>query len=392
MKERIFAPKMSFAMYRILVLSLLFAACQGNPPAELPAATQRDTLSHAQNFSIERSPDSLIFLHIGTAWKNAQSSRRYVLYPRHQPAPQTRYPDAVCVPIPIQRYIATGTTQVAMLDFIGVLDKLVAIADDKYVYHEALRQRLASGELPSIGNDGEWDFERGLSARPEVVFAFSIGDNGNILQKWASVGVPVVLLSEFMEETPLGRAEWTRFLAAFFGQSVETATQTRFAAVAQEYEALRASVAERTPRPKVFTGVAYEGSWYVAGGRSFMAQLIRDAGGDYLWADNSETGGLPLDFEAVYAKALRADVWLNVLQTPSLEALRAQDPRYADFQAFQMGRVFGYHRRLSPNGGYDFFESAVVQPQRVLADLAAIFQSEKPNDTLLYYYQALPSK
>lgn len=372
---------------------LLMMPCRSCAPPTPSGAGEpvfvRDSLRYARNCSIERSEDSLIRLRLYGSGADTQPPiiTEYLLYPKGRPSPA---PGAIAVPA--ERIVCTGTVQAAFLDFMGATDRIVAIADDKYLYNPQLLARIKRGEVLPLGNDGQWDMERALSVRPDLVIA-SGSPTDPLARKWQSLGIPVVSLWEFAEETPLGRAEWALWLACFLGEQAQNQARQAFDQVAADYEALRDSLAARLPsrRPTVLTGTDYEGSWYVAGGKSFVARLIADAGGDYLWADNTETGGLALDFEAVYTRARHADVWLHVLQVPDLPTLRSLNPRYEDFKALHSGRIFNYSRRRSPGGGYDFFESAIVRPDRVLRDLSRIMAGTDTADSL-FYYEALPLK
>ena len=122
-----------------------------------------------------------------------------------------------------------------------------------------------------------------------------------------------------MEDTPLGRAEWMRFISYFIGK--EQFANTKFDQLYENYQSLKNKAKQIEQNPSVFTGVAQQGAWYVAGGKSFIAAFIKDAGGNYLWADDDARGGVPLDFEVVLAKAENATIWLNVVLAQSLDQL-----------------------------------------------------------------------
>ena len=142
-------------------------------------------------------------------------------------------------------------------------------------------------------------------------------------------------------------------------------------------------------KPKVLVGMAQEGSWYVPGGKSYTAQFIADAGGNYLWAQNNEKGGIPIDFESVLYKGLDADIWLNVVLARDKKQLYSADSRYASFKAFKNSSIYSYTARISENGGYDFYESGIVRPDLVLADLIKIFHPQKLPEQGLYYYEKM---
>ncbi|MCP4440561.1 MAG: ABC transporter substrate-binding protein [Aureispira sp.] len=385
--------KTSLVFSLILIVVTLISCGPEKPATHEEPNTMVDSvenviLKHAQNFMIQKE-GSYTIITIKSAWKNAQEQFKYVLYPKGEAEP-TGYENATPVALPIERVICTSTTQIAMLDFLGLTNKIVGLANADYVYNSAIQERIKNGEIEKIGNDNTLDYERVLALKPDIVFTYSIGDSRSY-QKFKELGVPAVMVSEFIEVSPLGRLEWVQFFAHFFGET--KVAQEKLMEVWEDYEVhkklVEAHVSQQTDQPKVFTGAAYEGTWHVAGGKSFVAQLIADAGGKYLWDDNTETGGVPLDVEAVFAKAKNADVWLNVLTASSQKQLGEKDEKYRSFKAFEDEQIYSYTKRVSPNEGYDFFESAIVHPERILKDLIKIFYPELLLNYDLYYYQKL---
>jgi len=373
-----------------LFLLLSMSACQETPQTtnNKRPVVEEIALQYAQNFSIQKQ-GSLTILSVGKAWngENAQSLK-YVLYPKEENAP-TGFGEALLIPVPVERIICTGTTQTAILDLLGVSDKIVAVADGKYLYNEQIRKRISDGDLPELGTEQGLNYEKALAVSPDLVFSFSNGGK-RPHQKFGELGIPVVLIAEFMEESPLGKAEWAKFFAYFVGKEKEA--DKYFEAMALRYEKLKEASASliSTEHPTVFTGTLQGSSWYLPGGKSFMAQFIADAGGQYLWADNKDAGALTVDFETVLNKAQKAKIWLNVILADNRKDLLASDERYQYFQAYQESNIYSYTARVSDNGGYDFFESAIVHPDIVLADLIHIFHPKRQAKHQLFYYKKLP--
>jgi iron complex transport system substrate-binding protein len=142
-------------------------------------------------------------------------------------------------------------------------------------------------------------------------------------------------------------------------------------------------------KPKVLVGMAQEGSWFLPGAKSYTAQFIEDAGAIYPWSDNTEKGGIPIDFESVLFKGQNADIWINAVLAKNKKDLLSSDSRYAAFKAFKNSEIYSYTARISDNGGYDFYESAIVHPELVLADLIKIFHPKKFPEHKLYYYEKM---
>jgi iron complex transport system substrate-binding protein len=251
-----------------------------------------------------------------------------------------------------------------------------------------VRARIDAGEIIEIGSGSTVNVEAALELDPGVVFTFGSGfpeyDTHPVLLQ---AGIPVALNADYLETSPLGRAEWIKFTALFFNAEAEA--NAFFEGVEARYLELAALTADVETRPTVLVNGLFADTWYVSGGGSFAAQLIADAGGDYLWADDTSTGGIPLAFEAVFERASDADIWLNPNFWYSLSDGLAEDERYAEFAAFQNGAVYNNNARTTPLGGNDYTESGVINPDRVLADLIRIFHPDLLPDHDLYYYQQL---
>lgn len=199
------------------------------------------------------------------------------------------------------------------------------------------------------------------------------------------VGIPLVPHLGYKEMTPLGQAEWIKFIAMFIGR--EEQANNEFAAIEKRYNELKEAVSAREKRPVVFSGEMRGGNWYAVGGKSFLAQLFKDAGADYFLKDDSRSGGVTLDYETVYSQAESAQFWRIVNSYSgkfSYDALRSEDSRYADFRAFRNKGVIYCNMREKP-----FYESMPVEPEVILADFIHVFHPEVLPDYIPKYYGLL---
>lgn len=369
-----------------LLLSGLFG-CQSAVEEATSERTVRtaDQLSvrYARGFDITYTENCKL-LHL---FRNTDTTR-YLLLPRGMARPAI-LPEAQVIRTPIRRLIALSTTHVALADFVEADSILVGLDNTDYVYHPAVRQRIAAGEIMAVGQGGSINQEMVVALQPDLLMVSGMPDTE--LQKYRSViesGVPVLINTEWMEETPLAKAEWVKLMAALTDR--EALAAAKFDTVVAEYEAIAALTDELTERPRVISGSPFRGAWYVPGGNSYRARLYGQAGARWPWQDTAAVS-LPVAFENMYAYGLEADYWLNPGQVRSLEELAAMDRRFRDFKSFQSGKVFNNNRRLTPDGlGNDFFESGVVNPHLILADLTHILHPELLPDHHLFYYQRLP--
>ena len=337
-------------------------------------------------FSIEQRAGYKI-LTVSNLWPGANATRTYVLYPRGSQPPTDIKAD-LFIQVPVQRVVLYSTTYIPALEGIGELDAIVGVDNASYVYSPALRERIQAGKVIETSKNWMPDIERLIALKPDVIFNYGLGNEWDTFPKMQEAGLPVVLLGDWNEQDPIARAQWAVFIAAFFNK--EEKALDRINALAKAYTTLKNLAAGPAVRPKVLVNGPFRGIWTVSGGQSFMARLIQDAGGDYLWADNRDTGGLNLSIEAVFERAMRADIWLNpVYGAHRIADIRALDPRFAALPVLQKGQIWTNELRMSPGGGNDYFESAVMNPNLVLADLIAIFHPELLPDHKFIYYKKL---
>src|SRR5690606_22968245 len=127
--------------------------------------------------------------------------------------------------------------------------------------------------------------------------------------QFEKAGIPVIYNADWVETTPLGKAEWIKFFGVLFDKQQEATNF--FNKVVKDYTDAKNTVAEQGKKPTVISGSIFQDVWYVPQGSSWMAQFINDAGGNYLWSDSEGTGSLSLSFETVFEKGMNADFWIG---------------------------------------------------------------------------------
>jgi len=346
-------------------------------------------LEYARGFSVTYHGHYKV-VTVTHPWKNADTQFQYVLVQCGTPTP-TGFEQAQMVTIPVNRVVALSTTHLPHFDRLHAVEALIGVGQFQQVNTPSVRRQIDQGRLQEFNSGNVLNWERLVAADPDLVMAFATGDGDrDRYPRLMAVGIPVAIVAEYLEPSPLGQAEWLKFTALFFNQ--EAQAEAEFAAIATEYEVLRRLTASVQARPTVLTGFSYDGTWYVPGGQSYVAQLLEDAGADYLWAEVEQTGSVPLDFEAVYDRAAEADVWINV--SPDWQSRQdaiATDPRYGQFAAWQTGQIYNNTARVNAHGSNDYWESGIVNPDQVLADLIKLFHPELlPDHELVYYHPLQP--
>jgi len=354
-------------------------------PAGLLAGAGQ-TIQHAQNFEITEHGTHRI-LSVSNAFRHSNRTYRYALVPKSEPLPQLPRGIPV-IRTPVERVVAMETVYIGYLEALGRLDPIIAAATADYISNPEVRQRVAAGTVQSLQSGQAIDIEKLLLLQPDLILTSVSGDaTFDIPAKLERTGLPIVLTAGYMEQHPLARAEWIKFIAAFFEE--EHLADQLFDHIEQRYTELRKLTKNIEDRPTVLCGAPYSGVWHVPGGDSFTARTIFEAGGHYLWSEDTTQGGIPLDTERVFLKAARADYWINPSFYPSMGALLAADPRFAKFDAAKKGTVYNNTRQVSASGGNAIWESGTVHPEAVLADLIHIFHPDLLPAHELIYYQRL---
>ncbi len=343
--------------------------------------------AYASGFEVvEREHFKLIKVH--DPWQNSSNvTFSYVLAEESNLVPDS-LSDALFIKTPVRRVITLSTTHVAMIGQLGMEETIVGASGTGFIFNPEIRRRINEGSLQEVGYDQGLSYETIVTLEPDVLFMYGVeGSERAISEKLGELGVPVVFCGDYLEPHPLGKAEWIRFFALFYGMEKES--DLFFLQIDSTYRALSARASECSDRPRVLTGLPWKDTWYMAGGNSFAARLIEDAGGAYLWSDNSSGEAVPLDLESVFARAVDAEVWINPGAAENMADLNRFDERFSALDVVKKGRVYNNNKRISARGGNDYWESGTLRPDLVLADLIYVFHPDLLTDHELFYYMKL---
>ena len=319
-------------------------------------------------------------------FEQATDTMTYVLLQRGTPKP-AGYHQAQIIQIPIRSLVPMSSLHIGLVGFLNAESIVTGMGNLTYVSSKKIIARINSGDIKEVGKDQGLNEELLIAMHPDLVMA--IGSPVSKINRYQSLklaGIPVMVNSEWIETTPLGRAEWVKLMAALLNREAEV--NRKFDIVEKEYNGLAALAKHSKTKPSLISGINSKDAWFVPNGTSYVCQFFKDAGGSYYWADTKAIGSLPLNFETVYPIALKAGFWLNlgVLGVRSKQELLDKDRRYADFKAFKDGNIFTHNKRQTVNGANDYWESGAVNPHLVLADLIKILHPELlPQHEMIYY-------
>ncbi|MCB9000037.1 MAG: ABC transporter substrate-binding protein [Bacteroidales bacterium] len=373
-------------MKRLVFIGIisLFAACSSQ---ETTKHYSKTNLIYARGFDII-DQGSFKEIFVSRPWQKAQNQQfRFLLSSDTYNIPDSLRTE-IFIKTPVKKVVVFSSTHVGYIASLGESHSIAAVSGCDFVSDSILRASIQQKHCLDIGFAPNIDYETLLAIHPDVVFLYGLDPSViGIMNRLKSAGIPSVLVSEFLEDLPLGKAEWIKFFSAFYND--DALADSIFKEVDRNYNQLKNSAKLWNKKPSILVGLPWKDSWYMSGGKSFTARFIEDAGGNYLWADTPETDFIPLDLESVFLKAMKADIWINSGSAASLREIVSQDQRFEYLPAFKEGNVFNNNLRMNATGGNDFWESGVVHPERILSDLIQIFHNTDSSDKNLYYYQRL---
>ena len=363
---------------------VLLAACRGGQSS--PVQAEGDTLAfkYARLLTVVRY-DGYTVATIKNPWSPGKALHRYVLVPNGSlcsgaaAAPAEK---GTLLRTPLSHSMIFTTVHCAMLQSLGREDCITGVADLKYIKIPWVHQQVKEGRIVDVGEGMSPVIEKIIDTRPDAILLSPFENSGGY-GKLEDIDIPIVECAEYMEESPLARAEWLRFYGMLFG--CEHEADSLFAVVDSSYQALRQAVPRSGKQPTVMVDKVTGSVWYVAGGRSTIARMIADAGGRYLWANDTHSGSVSLPFEAVLERAGEADVWLfrySADHDITYGELAAEHHGYPQFKAFRRRAAYGCNVELSL-----FYEESPFRPDWLLSDFIQILHPDITNLPPLRYYQ-----
>ncbi len=360
-----------------LLLAALFAACSTAP--ELANTAN----AYAQHFSIARS-DSFTVVTIRDPWHEDWTLQTLVLVPKGQRVPN-HCPQGTLVRTPLRKAVVFSSVHAALLADLDGLGSLYGMTDTAYVVRSDLREALRVGDIADFGNSVQPNLELIMSAHPDALFVSPMQGSSSHDALVLS-GLPVVKCVDYMETTPLGRAEWMRLFGLFFG--CEDKAERLFREVESSYNELAAAVRKDTQRPlRLMSDMKRSAAWYVPGGKSYLGTLYADAGADYIFADIKESGSVTLSPERVLMRGAGADVWLirhDGRAPMSYESLRADFEPYTSLNPWKSRRIFVCNTLAVP-----YYENTPFRPDRLLRDIVHIVRPGLLPDYEPVFYKPL---
>ena len=281
-----------------------------------------------------------------------------------------------------KRIVCMSSSHIAMLDVMESVGNVVGVSGKDFITNPYIAANRHS--IADVGYDSNINFELLVAQRPDIVLLYGVTGACSMQSKLEELGIPYIYIGEYVEEDPLGKTEWLIVIAEIIGKREQGIAY--FSEVPKRYNHLKSMAADAIlPQPKVMLNTPYADSWFMPSTSSYLARLIADAGGDYIYKKNTSNHSQPIDIEEAALLTTEADIWLHVEGVSSLKDLRQQYPKFAKMPCVQRGEIYNCDKRSILGGGNDYWELGVVQPDVVLRDLIKIFHPELVSEEFVYY-------
>lgn len=374
----------------ILIATFIsFSCARENSNSNIQENEQRNevNLEYAKGFSIE-DRDSYQIVTIRNPWQGAEGVEyKYVLIDKNIKIPKYLKKYTI-IRTPIERVVCLSTTHVAFIDAINKSNTIVGISGLDYVNNKKIRKAIDQQKVFDVGYDSNLNYELIVSLKPDLVITYGVGGQvSSYNQRLNDLGIKTIIVAEYLETDPLGKLEWIKFIASLYHE--EEHANLYFQKAEQEYNQLVELTKTVNTKPKVLFGLPWKDAWYVPGGKSFLAKMVDDAGGEYIWKENQMRESIPFDVESVFINASESEVWLNTGTVNNKQDILKLDERFKDFTPFQKAKIYNNNLKINEFGGIDYWESGLVQPQIVLKDMIKIIHPELLPDHELAFYKII---
>ena len=364
----------------IVTLVLLLSACGGGSrtSSHIDGA---DTIhfEYASNIKVLKNKD-FTQVELRNPWDTLKTLQTYILVNKNKHV-TNNLPKGTVIKTPLRRSVVYSSVHCALLDELDAIESISGVCDLEYINHNRIKELCDNGHIADCGSSMNPDIEKIIDLNADAVLLSPFENSGGY-GRIESIGIPIIECADYMETSPLGRAEWIKFYGMLMGKEKEA--DSLFNNIEEQYQTLKAKTQNVEYRPTVISELKYSSAWYVPGGQSTMARLINDAGANYIFSYTKGSGSIPLSFETVLDKGQKADFWLikyNQNTDKTYSELENDYSTYKNFDAWKNKRIFGC------NTSYvNYYEKTPFHPESLLRDLIIVFHPELMNNEATKYF------
>lgn len=348
-------------LFLLCALATLLVGCNGGKGDKLVASS---LVVEAKGFTISIG-DNYTLVQILNPWKVGSMLQSYLLVPRDKDLPDN-LPAGTVIRTPLKSVLVYSSVHGGAINELGAIQSITGVCDASYFNMTEVQQGVKQGKIVDAGQSMSPSIEKIIELAPEAIILSPFQNAG--YGALTNIGIPIIECADYMESTPLGRAEWIKLFGLLYNNSERA--DSIFNSVGENYKSLKTIASSQPKKPKVITETVTSGVWFVPGGNSYMAHIIADAGGDYPWSDDKSTGSLSLDFTQVFDKAHDADIWL--LKTfgsdMTYQTLKSGYELNDQFDAFKNRNVYSCNTASTK-----LFEDFPFHPDILLKEYISIF-------------------
>lgn len=368
--------------YIIIIMCILLSACTGGKQNSFSQIDGGDTLKlkYAKNLCIVKF-EEYTEVTLSDPWNKDKTLAKYVLVDVTdedfdeediEDIEDDVDDDAVIVKTPLKKALVSTSVHCNLYDMFGKKEMIAGVCDAEYMGIDFVKKGLADKKIADCGSSMQPNLERVIALSPDAIMLSPY--QGSSYGKVAEIGVPIIQLSDYMETSPLGRAEWMIFFGMLVGE--EDKAIAEFEKIEKEYNRYKELAAKETSRKSVMMDKMVQATWYVPGGESTIGQMLRDANCNYAYADTKQSGSVEQSFEQVLQKFADADIWLmrysdGGVANYNLASLEKENDKYKAFNAFKQGEVYGCETTKVP-----FFEETPFHPEYLLHDFIILLHPD----------------
>lgn len=377
-------------LYSFLILSFLAGSCTGRKETEKEKNSPAGDpiVKKAERFALLVT-DSCTVLTITNPWQGAEGINHvYYLVEKGREYTLKANPSQI-IQVPITKIICMSSTHLAMIKALNAENTICGVSGADFIYDKDISEKIKSGHISDIGYEASLNNELIINISPDLIMMYGIGgESAGYVGKIMDLGTKVMFNADYLENDPLGKAEWIKLFGALYCK--EELALKIYNEISREYNQIKAFIHQNTKtKPDVLLGLPFRDTWYISPGNSYISRLINDAGGNYLWQNTVSELSMPMGIENVYLSALKAEFWLNIGAVSSKDEISAIDPRLNSIPCFMNNNLYNNNKRITAMGGNDYWESGTLNPHIILEDIASVLHPGLFENHELFYYRKI---
>lgn len=366
----------------LFLTCFLLVSCKKNSETKTQIAINSENqIKHATGLAIYKH-EGYSIVKVLNPWPKAEKPFTYILKNENGIVPDSLR-NYTTINVPVKKLVVTSTTIIPFLEMLKSEDKLIGFPHTDYISSPKTRTLINNDQVRDVGQNESLNIELLFDMQPDAIVTFGVDNTNKMVDKLTKNGLKVLFQGDWMEQSPLGKAEWIKFYATLLGKEKEGTDI--FNDIEKNYTDALTLVKDTKASQTVLYGSMYKDQWFVARGNSWIAQFLNDAKANYLWKDLPGMGSEPLSFESVFDKAEHADIWITNGSIMTLSQLLEENHHYQKFDAYQKSEVYTFESQKGETGGTVYYETAPSRPDLVLKDYIKIFHPEiLPNYTFTF--------